>query len=73
MKTLKTEKEAVLKESNALAVALQSTKKQSEDSLRKSIKGKEALRGELANLNLKIQYQEEVKKAIGNLIQLLIK
>ena len=64
VKTLKTEKETILKESNALAVALQSTKKQAEDSFRKSMKEKEALKEELANLNkFKNQYLEEVKKA----------
>jgi hypothetical protein len=64
LKTLKTEKETILKNSNALDVALQSSRKQSEDSFRKSLKEKEALREELANLNqFKSQYMEEVRKA----------
>ena len=64
VKTLKTEKEIILKESNALSVALQSTKKHSESSFRQSMKDIEALKEELANLiQYKIQNQEEIRKA----------
>ena len=64
VKTLKTEKEIISKESNALSVALQSTKKHSESSFRQSMKDIEALKEELANLiQYKIQHQEEIRKA----------
>ena len=54
----------VEKEMNALSVAMQSSKKDSEATLRNSRKEIEALQGELENLmEYKIKHQEEIKKA----------
>ena len=64
MKTLKTDKENVVKEMNALSVAFQSSKKDSDATLRKSRKENETLKVELENLmEFKIKRQEEIKMA----------
>ena len=64
MKTLKNENEELVKEGNALSVALKSGMKESELSKRKSEKETEALKAELKNLKeYKIQQQEEARKA----------
>ena len=64
VKTLKTDKENVVKEMNALSVAFQSSKKDSDATLRKSRKENETLKVELENLmEFKIKRQEEIKMA----------
>ena len=63
VKILKTDKEIVVKENNALSVAIKSTKKDSEASVRNSTKESEALKGELEKLmQYKIKHQEEIRQ-----------
>ena len=64
VKTLKLENETIFKESNSLSVALKSSKRDLEISIRNSEKEKEAIKKELVDLqDYKAQHQEEIRKA----------